>query len=195
MHALVVGPGLGRSFSLMSPPPIDWLQDHPSIEDEVTPWLQKMHALVVGPGLGWSFSLMSTPPLPLFILCRTILPSKTKWRRGCRRCTHWWWGLASADPSLSCHPPKSSSTKPLNWAFRSSSMPMAFISSLAIQTSFEVFNALCYRTTKNWDVRTGPFAHWLAPHCLLWSYTMLGLFVCSLIRSLIFDELVRGAVV
>lgn len=34
-------------------------QDHPSIEDEVTPWLQKMHALVVGPGLGRSFSLMS----------------------------------------------------------------------------------------------------------------------------------------
>jgi len=33
--------------------------DHPSIEDEVTPWLQKMHALVVGPGLGRSFSLMS----------------------------------------------------------------------------------------------------------------------------------------
>jgi len=33
--------------------------DHPSIEDEVSPWLQKMHALVVGPGLGRSFSLMS----------------------------------------------------------------------------------------------------------------------------------------
>lgn len=33
--------------------------DHPSIEDEVSPWLQKMHSLVVGPGLGRSFSLMS----------------------------------------------------------------------------------------------------------------------------------------
>ena len=35
------------------------IKDHPSIEDEVSPWLQKMHSLVVGPGLGRSFSLMS----------------------------------------------------------------------------------------------------------------------------------------